>query len=386
MRVLFVTCGLTYGGAERIIEALALDLKQEGHEVEVAATTRDGPIGVALRARGIAVHVLGLRSALDLRIPFRLAALEARFQPQIVHSHLAVADITSAAASGCAVGWRVLGRLKGRRGQPPSPRGPIRLTTVHNPGLELSPFKRMLWQRALGRMRRIIAVSEAVRTSPALAPWPDVEVQRPSLVDVLEPEPIPSRRDAARAALDVGPLDYLVLGVGRLTPIKGYDVLAQAAALMKSTKRRRIMVVGGGPEAERLRSMGLELLGPREDAASLLGAADVVACPSRSEGFPQVPLLAYARRVPVVASAVGGLAETVQDGVTGLLVPPNDPEAFAAALDRVADEPNLAKSMGTAAHAWLLGANLTRAAMTRQTRETYEGLINPVGSRDDRWI
>jgi glycosyltransferase involved in cell wall biosynthesis len=347
VRILLVTNGLRYGGAERIVEALALDLAAQGDQVAVAATTRGGPIKESLERAGIPVEVLGIASPLDARIPFRLAALARRFGAQVIHSHLAVSDLATALASP------LIGRAR-------------LVSTVHNTGVELGRAKRSAWIAALHRFDRILAVSIAVRdrlvtASRRLHP----EVAHPSLIDA---GASPLSRAEARARLGVGPDEALVVGIGRLMPVKGFDVLAAAAERL--ARGVRVVVIGDGPESARLGGR-LELAGGREDAALLLPAADVVACPSRSEGFPQVPLQAMAAARPVVASAIPGLSDIVVPGETGLLVPPEDAPALAAALSELLADPARRASLGAKGRERLLQAGLTRSAMVARARACY---------------
>ena len=346
-RVLLVTNGLLYGGAERIVEALALDLTARGHAVRVVATTRDGPIGDALRAEGIPVDVLGIASATDVRVVQQLSAIAYAFSPDVVHSHLAVADIATAAA--------------------PLPPHTRRISTVHNSGVELSLPKRLLWQAALHRFDRVVAVGEHV--AQALPRTLAAVTLSPSLVEASRPH---LTRAEAREALGV-PIDApLVLAVGRLAHVKGFDLLAPRTCVLR-TRGALVRVIGEGPERATLEAAGLTLLGARADAAALMVGADVVVCPSRSEGFPQVPLQAMAAARPVVATRVGGTPEIVQHGTTGVLVPPDDPEALALALDRVLGDRELAEAQGQAGLRHLVLERLTRPAMVEKHLTLYAG-------------
>lgn len=342
MRVMLVTNGLGYGGAERIVEALAHAVTAAGHAVHVVATTRGGPIRDALREAKVPVSVLSIKSRVDVRAPAKLVAVARKFAPDVLHSHLAVADITTALANVV---------LKKRI-----------VTTIHNPGVEIDPFKRTLWRAALPRFDRVTAVSEAVRRS---VDGVNVEVIRPSLVDLDEPR---LSRDDARRQLGLPTEEKIVLGVGRLARIKGFDVLAAAAPMVEGAI---VAVIGDGPERNALEGTSLRLLGAHADAARLLAAADVVVQPSRSEGFPQVPLQAMAASVPVVATRVGGTPEVVEDGETGRLVPPDDPSALAAALNETLANPG---PMGAAGRRRLLERGLTRAAMFERTLDLYASL------------
>ncbi|MFE0021119.1 glycosyltransferase [Amycolatopsis sp. NPDC059021] len=154
-----------------------------------------------------------------------------------------------------------------------------------------------------------------------------------------------------------------VVAVGRLVPRKGFDDVIAALARLPGTE----LVLAGGPEkgslardpeARRLRALagrlgvGERVLMPgrvsRADMPALLRSADVVVCAPWHEPFGIVPLEAMACGIPVVAAAVGGLTDTVVDGVTGALVPPRDPRALATTLRELLAEPALAHAYGAA--------------------------------------
>lgn len=111
MRIVLVTNGLRYGGAERVVEALAEGLSARGDAVCVVATTRDGPVGDALRKRGIPVSILSIRSAFDARVPLELARIARRFGAEIIHSHLAVSDLATVLARTFLPGVRIVSTI-----------------------------------------------------------------------------------------------------------------------------------------------------------------------------------------------------------------------------------------------------------------------------------
>jgi len=128
----------------------------------------------------------------------------------------------------------------------------------------------------------------------------------------------------------------LVLAVGRLAEQKGFDVLAAAAdTLADETNAPVIAIAGDGPERERLSRSALLLLGPREDVAELIAAADVVVMPSRWEGWPLVAQEALRAGAALVATPVGGLPQLVGDAAAWV-TPPDDP--ILAAAIRVSEE------------------------------------------------
>ena len=154
-----------------------------------------------------------------------------------------------------------------------------------------------------------------------------------------------------------------MLSVGRLVPRKGFDTVIRALAAVPDAE---LVVVGGpaagdladDPEAVRLRRLAerlgvadrVRLVGavPRPDMPALLRSADLVVCAPWYEPFGLVPLEAMACGVPVVATAVGGFLDTVVDGVTGILVPPQRPDRLAAAIRKLLAEPFWREAFGTA--------------------------------------
>ncbi len=146
-----------------------------------------------------------------------------------------------------------------------------------------------------------------------------------------------------------------VLTVANLRPEKSHETLLAAASLLvPAHPYLRFRIVGDGPRRQALeeqsRALGLdghvEFLGHRDDVRELLAAADMFVLPSRSEAFPNGVIEAMASGLPVVACAVGGLMDLIDDGVTGVLVSPGDSNALAAAIGSLIDQPARAAALG----------------------------------------
>jgi glycosyltransferase involved in cell wall biosynthesis len=160
--------------------------------------------------------------------------------------------------------------------------------------------------------------------------------------------------DAARRARHDGDPPRIA-AVGRLAWPKDPRTLVRALARVRVTPFSAL-IVGDGPERAgveaEVRELGLEsaveLCGPRSDVPDLLARSDLFVLASRSEGGPISILEAMAAGLAVVAADVGGVGDLVVDGVTGLLVPPADPDALAAALDRLLADPGLRRRLGAA--------------------------------------
>jgi len=160
----------------------------------------------------------------------------------------------------------------------------------------------------------------------------------------------------------------LILAVGRLIEKKGFDILVRACGLLRDQGITfRCEIAGKGPEEARLRSLiaeldlagCVELVGPKPQdeivaayrQAAVFALPCVVGADGNRDGLPTVLLEAMAMRLPVVSTDLTGVPEIVDDGVTGLLVPQNDPAALAAALARLLADPGVREHMGRAARA-----------------------------------
>ena len=179
-----------------------------------------------------------------------------------------------------------------------------------------------------------------------------------------------------------------VIGSGsRLSPIKGISHLVRAFGLLHAEfPEARLEIAGDGPDrsaiAELVNSLGLQdrvtLLGWKSDFTSVLARWDIFVLPSLEEGFGIAALEAMAAGLPVVASAVGGLPEIVQDGKTGWLVPPANPEKLAERLRALLLSRQNRMSMGSEGQARARD-HFSEERMVAEVAELYNGLL-PVGS------
>jgi glycosyltransferase involved in cell wall biosynthesis len=187
----------------------------------------------------------------------------------------------------------------------------------------------------------------------------------------------PTVHGADRRSLDVGAEAFLVGGIGRLHHQKGWDVFCDAAALAHDRiPTAEFVVVGTGPELSTLQRHGtcshVRFVGYREDAASLLPLFDVAVVPSRYEGFGLAAAEAMLLGVPVVASRTGGLEEVVGD--SGILVPPGDAAALAAAIVELHDD-RARRERLTAGGRERARSAFTVERMARETGAVYERVL-----------
>lgn len=202
---------------------------------------------------------------------------------------------------------------------------------------------------------------------------------------------VPYGIDLARfrpLARNGGSRDDIVVGsVARLSREKGLDVLLAAVAeLVQRDVAVRLVLAGDGPERARLGRLAARLgiaarvdfrgEVPHERVPSVLAELDVFALPSRAEGFGVAALEAAAMELPVVASAVHGLPDVVEDGRSGLLVPPGDVEALAAALGRLAADAGLRATLGRAGRV-LVERRYRWEENAAQMERLYHHLLRP---------
>jgi glycosyltransferase involved in cell wall biosynthesis len=181
------------------------------------------------------------------------------------------------------------------------------------------------------------------------------------------------------------PADAQLVGeVGRLCDVKGQRELIQALAHVPEAMAVLVgadLEQGGAYQREleqTAEAVGVRdrvvFAGRRSDVGDVLAELDVFALPSWTEGLPLVVLEAMARRRPVVATKVGGTPEVVVDGETGLLVPPRDPEALAAALRRLLEDAELRRRLGDAGYVRVRDL-FSAEAMTRRVLELYDEVL-----------
>ncbi len=201
-------------------------------------------------------------------------------------------------------------------------------------------------------------------------------------VDVEHIRALGARGDFTRAGLGLRPDALVLVTVARLDTIKRLDVLIRAVpALAARLPAIQLLIVGDGPLRDRLRTLAATVgaadhvifAGAVVDAARVLPLADLYVTASRGEGLPLAVLEAMAAGLPVVATAVPGHTDVVEDGVTGALVPPDDPERLAAAAAALLPDRSRREAMGRAGRA-RVEARFPRAQMVAQMAVLYRGL------------
>jgi sugar transferase (PEP-CTERM/EpsH1 system associated) len=362
--VLYLITELSTGGAQAALLRLLKRLDRDRFSPTVACLYNgDGAVAQEIRALGIDVFDAQMRNKADLPALLRLYRHVRRIRPAILHTSLFHANLPG----------RVLGRIAGV---------PIIICSERTMAME-PQWRYRVNRWTIGLVDRVIAVSDSVRDFCVS----HIGLPAEKLVVIyngveLPKGPFPSPREA-RAGLGL-PAEGPVIGaVSRLEPVKGTSFLIQALAQVDNAT---LVVIGDGAERTALKALAQDLgvagriqwTGHRRDVPTLLPAFDLYVQPSLHEGMPNTILEAMAAGLSVVATAVGGTPEVVDDGITGLLVPPRDPDALAGAITALLRDPSLRHKMGRAGPERVKD-HFSLEQMVQQTQALYECLLKTRG-------
>ena len=348
---------------------LTLELLRAGHEAELFCDPH-GELWRQANAAGIACSPLKIRNSLDAAAGLQLRSRLTREYYDIVHFHTARAHAMAPYARRRAGALVVTRRMD------------------YVPNRWFAPW---LYNHMVDG---VAAISEGVAQALKRAGVAHERITIiPSGVDCARFSPPNSaRRQRLREQLGLLPGEIAVGAIGALVPRKGHPILIDAMALARPevAERRtetvanslRCFIAGAGPLqhelAQRIRQMDLDrkvtLLGPLADSATLLNSLDIFVMPSLQEGMGVAALEAAAAGLPVVASAVGGLPEVVEDQRTGILVNPGDSAMLAQAIERLAGDELKRTVMGAEGRRRAL-SNWSIELMGQRTLKLYDACL-----------
>lgn len=384
IRVVRVITRLNVGGPAIHTVLLSAGLNPERFQtVLVTGHVADGEADMTYFAQAhgvnpVVIPELGrsIQPADDLVALWKLYRIIRHERPHVVHTHTAKAGALGrlAAVLACV---------------------PVVVHTYHGHVFSgyFGPMKARAFlaiERALARFTsRIVAISESQRHEIGgryrVAPTQRVAVI-PLGLDLSPFKAVPAvpPPDGLRSELGIGPSEIVIAIVGRLTAIKNHRLFLDAAARCLARGQGpslRFLVVGGGELArdlcETARPLGdrVLFLGWRENLVPVYSACDIVALTSDNEGTPVALIEALAAGRAVVATDVGGVAEVLEGGRYGVLVPPRDPEAFAEAVLSLATNPDLRARLTLDARPSALG-RFSTSALVGTVERLYSGLLD----------
>ncbi len=341
MRVVELLATGTNGGAQEHVYSLLSRLDRERYE-PVVISLSSGSAERKIARLGIPVHVIDEPD--DAIAVGTVATMLADLRPEVIHNHMYRAELVGTRA---AIALGEAGHVR-----------PYVVGTVHSSRIR-APEDRAVLRALTPRMDHLVAVSRAIERK--------IADERPSQVPV---SLIYNGVDLVRydhtdpcctLPEEYGlPADVQIVGVvARLEHEKGHPTLLEAwPRVMRRVPNARLLVVGEGSRRAELEAQAAELgitgsvifTGRRDDVPAVTAALDVAVLPSYREAQGLTILEAMALSRPVVASAVGGIPEMIEDGRTGLLVPPHDPDALAAAIVRLLTDHPYADMLARGGH------------------------------------
>jgi glycosyltransferase involved in cell wall biosynthesis len=371
VKVLHLINTLSAGGAELHLLTLCRQLKRKGADTLVACLREHVKDSRSLRLdfenEGIRVVRLEADGRYNLRFVGKLARLVKKERPAILHTHLPRADLAGA-----------FGRLHS-----PSVLWVSSVHDIHDKswsGRWTLPLFNFIWPHA----DRVVAISHAVKDW--LVKERSVPEEKVTVIHYgIEPERFSQSNRDLRATWNLDG-NGIVGSLGRFERRKGHDCLIQAMAATLERNPNTLLLIGGHDplgysknlqaliDRSRLNSH-VRLVGVQNDIPAFLNALDVFAFASRSEGFGQVVIEAMAAGKPVVASKMPPMTEIVRDGETGLLVNPDDPQAFANAISWLLTYREQAQQMGKRGQERVY-SHFSAQRMVDETLSLYSTLLN----------
>jgi sugar transferase (PEP-CTERM/EpsH1 system associated) len=335
IRIAHVVYKLDVGGLERVVINLMKHLPRGDYDASLYCLKEGGNLADELENDGYRVHYMYKKDRVDYTLFFRIAKLFKREGVEVVHCHNIGAVLYGSVGAKLA---RTAGTLY----------------TAHGT-YSANRFGKLRYSRFLP-VKKVVTVSEQARQAmlSTRQVGPDDVKTLPNGIDT---ELFNVEIDKRGLKLELGIPDGVpVFGiVARLSPEKQHSVLLDAMGLLGGTASTSVLVVvGGGPIRAQLEAQAVEagisdrvfFLGERRDVPRLLKLFDVFVLSSRLEGLSLTLLEAMAAGLPVVATDVGGNAEVVVDGQTGLIVEQGVPQPLAAAMEKIGTNPELAARMG----------------------------------------
>jgi L-malate glycosyltransferase len=360
------------GGTERQVAALAEGLDRSTFELRLACLRRAGLLlerVEQLEHKVVDYRISNLYGHRALAERLRFARYLRQHEIEIVHTYNFYPNVFAIPAA----------RLAGT---------PVVIASIRDTGAYLTPMKQRVQKLACRFADCVVANAEAVRQ------WLIDQGYDESRITVIRNGvdmkrfAVPADGPRIRAELGVAPRAPLVAVVSRLSRTKGLeDFLEASADVARTIPEARFLIVGEGTFkdseyqrdlAARANRLGVGdrvvFTGLRLDVPELLSEVAVSVLPSLSEGLSNTLLESLAAGVPTVATRVGGNSEAVEDGVTGLLVPPRDPGALARAVRRLLQDPELAGRFGVAARQRAV-KHFSFERMIRETEDLYVRLL-----------
>jgi glycosyltransferase involved in cell wall biosynthesis len=363
LNIAFVIDELEVGGSQRQLYLMATGLVERGWSVWVICFQPEPAMAEDFRAAGIPVHLIRKRRVMDWDLLVNLYRFFAEKKIDIVHAFSSTAEVFGGMAA----------RLRGCRF----------VASVRNHSEKLPTLHRLA-KRVVCRLADAVVANSQAGAAAAIAVGIIPERKTHIVPNGVVLQTVELSKQEARRQLAIAEHALVIVSIGRLVWEKGYETTLELAKRIIPTHPRVVFLIAGdGPLFARLLEQAADprltdqvrFLGERRDASRLLAAADVYLNTSVSEGLSNSIMEAMAARLAVVASAVGGTVELIEDEESGLLFPAGHYEVAERQLRRLFDDPALREYLGERAQRTIRD-RYDRESMLELIDALYRNLLN----------
>ena len=369
-KIFYLVDSLNVGGTETLAVELALRIPAAGYDVTLGCLRAQGPLLQRLEGSPVAVREFrpegGVDTPAGIYQLLRLSWFLKKERFEIVHTHDLWSNLLGVPAA----------RLAGVRAIVSS-----RRDLAH---FEWYRSKRRVWLRRIQNLGGAVLtnatpIRDALIADDGFAPEKLHVIHNG--VDIERFQTTGNRRDHLLPGIGDG---KIVVLVGNMhTDVKGHPwLIAAAPEVIRDFPSTRFVLAGDGEQRadfeQQVEKLGIAqnflFLGRRADIPEILSSCDIAVLPSRAEGLPNAVLEYMAAGLPAVVSRVGGNAELVEEGVTGLLVAPEDSSALSLALLKLLRDPALARRIAQSGHEFVV-RNFSFQRLVREVDELYSELL-----------
>lgn len=335
MKILYGITKSGFGGAQRYVFELATETKKRGHEVAVLCGGQ-GILKEKLKKEEVRIIPLWeMGRDIDVRKDilsfFKIFKILRQERPDVFHINSSKMGGIGSFTARLAGVKKIIFTSHGWAFNEP------------RPGWHKMLIKVLVWFTIL-LSHKTICVSKKTRED--VVRWPFIRNKLPVIYNGIQKFELVQRENRI----------FTVGTLGELHRIKGLDILLEAWVKFVDKREARLVIVNDGEEKENLQNMAkkldisgsIEFRGFVDNARSLLSTFDVFCQPSRSEAMPYAPLEAGLAGLPVIATSVGGVPEIIENGISGILIPPEDSETLLSSLILLYENPDLRERLGLA--------------------------------------
>jgi glycosyltransferase involved in cell wall biosynthesis len=372
-RILYIIDGIEFGGGERVFAQIINGLPEDRYEAFLATAPNDA-FQKAITVKNCSFFPIDFSNRYNAANLLKLIRIIKDHRIDIVHGQGARAEFYARIAAMLAGGTKCVSTIA----------MPVE---GYNVPFLIKQIYRFFDRLSEKYVERFIVVSDVLKDimirKHGIAAERVIRIYNGIEIDHYDPERMDASRNKVRHELGLNEKASIIGAIGRLVWQKGFEYLIRSfPGVLKSCPDARLLLVGDGPLRANLEVLSEALdmkdkiifAGFRSDIKEILASMDILVIPSLLEGFPMVTLEAMAMAKPIVATDIDGLREQIIDGESGILLPPEDPNALIRSIVRLLNEPQLAMRMGSYARKHV-ETEFPVEKMIMETHEVYQSLI-----------